>query len=92
MVKGWLLGLMKPEISNHYLFLDTAHRIWDSLAKVYSEVGHTAKVFDLRQKIAQFKQGDRPIAISYSALKKMWEELAHYTTFHPSCSQDASTY
>lgn len=71
MVKGWLLGFKKPEISDHYLFLDTAHQIWDSLAKAYSEVGHTTKVFDLRQKIALFKQGDQPIAIYYSALIKM---------------------
>lgn len=25
MVKGWLLGSMKPEINDHYLFLETAH-------------------------------------------------------------------
>lgn len=38
MVKGWLLSSMK--------------QIWDSLTKVYLEVGHTAKVFDLKQRIA----------------------------------------
>lgn len=27
MVKGWLLGSMKPEINDHYLFLATAHQI-----------------------------------------------------------------
>lgn len=88
---GWLLGSMRPNISDYYLFLETAHQIWDSLAKAYSQVGHTVKVFDLRQRIAQFKQRDKPLAIYYSALRKMWEELTHYATFHPSYSQDAST-
>lgn len=71
MVKRWLLGSMKPEICDHYLFLDTAHQIWDSLAEAYLEVGHIAKVFDLRQKFTQFKQGDKPIVIYHSAFKKM---------------------
>lgn len=48
MFKGWLLGSMKPKISDHYLFLDIAHQIWGSLAKAYSEVSHTTKVFVLR--------------------------------------------
>lgn len=26
-VMGWLLGSMKPKISDHYLFLETAHQI-----------------------------------------------------------------
>jgi len=89
---GLLLSSMKPEISDHYLFLETAHQIWDSLAKAYSKIGHTAKAFDLRQQITQFKQGDKPLAIYYSALKKRWEELAHYTAYRPSCSQDAASY
>lgn len=54
---------MRPEISDHYLFLKTAYQIWDSLTKAYSKVGHTTKVFDLRQRIAQFKQEDKPLAL-----------------------------
>lgn len=68
---GWLLGSMKPEINDHYLFLEIAHQIWDSLSQAYSEVGHTAKVFDIRQRITQFKQGNKPLAIYYSTLRKM---------------------
>lgn len=55
MIMGWLLSSMKTEISNHYLFLETARQIWDALAKAYSEIGHAAKVYELRQRISQFK-------------------------------------
>lgn len=48
MVIRWLLGSMRPEISDHYLLLETTHQIWDSLTNAYSEVGYTTKVFDLR--------------------------------------------
>lgn len=43
-VKGWLLGSIKSEISDHYLFLETSYQIWDALAKSYSELDHTTKV------------------------------------------------
>lgn len=47
-VMGWLLNSMKPEISDHFLFLKTAHQIWDALTKSYSQKGHTTKVYELR--------------------------------------------
>lgn len=74
-VMGWLLGSMKPKISEHYLFLETAHQILKTLTKAYYEMGHAAKVYDLRQRIAQFKQGDLPVTIYYSAFRKMWKKL-----------------
>lgn len=58
MVMGWLLSSMKSEITEHYLFLETAQQIWDALAKAYSQIGHAAKVYNLRQRIYQFKQSD----------------------------------
>lgn len=33
---GWLLNSMKLKISDHFLFLEIVHRIWDTLAKSYS--------------------------------------------------------
>lgn len=72
MVMGWLLSSMKPEIGDHYLFLQIAHQICESLYEAYLETGHTTKVYDLQQRITQFKQGDQPQAIYYAALK-MWE-------------------
>lgn len=65
---GWLLSFMKLEISDHFLFLETTHQIWDALTKPYLEMGHTAKVYNLQQCIAQFKQSNQPLALYYSAL------------------------
>lgn len=38
-------------------------------------MGHTAKVYELRQKIAQFMQGNQPFAMYYSSSGKLWDEL-----------------
>ena len=54
-VMGWLLNSRKPTISDHFLFLEIAHQIWDVLAKSYSEMGYTVKVYELRQRIVEFK-------------------------------------
>lgn len=91
-VMSWLLNSMKPKISNHFLFLETTHQIWIALAKLYSQMGHTAKVYELRQRIAQSKQENQPLAIYYSFLRKMWDELDHYTTYCPACVKDTIEY
>lgn len=71
MVKGWLLVSMKSEISNHYLVLETATQIWDALAKSYFELEHTTKVYELRQRISQFKQNGQPLTLYYASLQKI---------------------
>lgn len=43
-IMGWLLSPVKPEISEHFLFPEMAYLIWDALAKLYYEIGPTAKV------------------------------------------------
>lgn len=70
-VMEWLNNSMTPEISEHFLFLETAHQIWEAFAKSYSKMGHTAKVFELWQKIPHFKQGDQPLTLYYSSMRKM---------------------
>lgn len=82
-VMSCLLHSMKPEINRHYLLLKTAKWIWDSVAKTYSKMGNTAKVYELKQSISQLHQGNLPLATFYS-LKEMWD----YLTFKPKCKED----
>lgn len=83
---------MKLEINDPYLFLDTTYQIQKSLSQAYPQIEHTVKVYNLRHEIAQFKQGDQPLAIYYAYLKKLWEELDHYTTFCFVYPNDVSAY
>lgn len=92
MVMGQSLSSIKPEISDHYRFLDTAHQIWESLSQAYSQIGYATKVYDLQQKIAQLKQGDQPPGIYYASLQKLWEELDQYSSFRPACTKDVSAH
>lgn len=68
---------MKPEISKHYLILKTACQIWSASVQTFSKVDHTAKMYELRQQIAQFKQGDLPHSI-------------YYSSYQPSCIKDST--
>lgn len=92
MVKGWLLDSMKPKISDHYLFLETAYQIWDALTKSYYKLGHIAKVYELCQRISQFKQNGQPLTLYYASLRKIWDELEHYITYRPTCVKDTIEY
>lgn len=55
-------------------------------------LNHTLRWVDLRQRIVQFKQGNQPIAMYYSSLRKMWDELEHYTTYCLACVKDTTKY
>lgn len=57
-IVSWLLHSLQPDISNTYFFLQSSKEIWDALEKTYSEVGHLARVYELRQKVWQQRQGE----------------------------------
>lgn len=81
-----ILSSMKPQIGEKFLFLETTHQIWDALAKSYSKIGHTAKVYKLRQ------LSEQSLALYDSSLRKLWDELEHYNFYCPSCVRDTATY
>lgn len=49
-------------------------------------------MYELRHRIAQFKQGEQQLAIYYSTVRKMWDKLEHYTTYRPACVKDTTEY
>lgn len=91
-VMSWLLHSMKPEISHTFMYLPTSKAIWDSMIQAYSRKGNKARMYDLRQKVSLFRQGDKSLSSYYSTLKGMWQEIDYYKTYRLKCFVDVVEY
>ncbi|KAK3420744.1 hypothetical protein EUGRSUZ_G01582 [Eucalyptus grandis] len=74
----WLWNNMEPSIAANVMFHTTAKGVWDDLMESYSQHKNMSRVYELYEKIFNFKQGDKSLGEYYSALKGMWEELNLY--------------
>ncbi|KAL3721854.1 hypothetical protein ACJRO7_034230 [Eucalyptus globulus] len=74
----WLWNSMEPSIAANVMFHTTAKEVWDDLMESYSQDKNMSRVYELYEKIFNFKQGDKSLGEYYSALKGMWEELNLY--------------
>lgn len=54
--------------------------------------GTQPRYLNLHKKIVHFKQGDQPLTLYYSSLRKTWGELYHYTTFCSTYVKDTVEY
>ena len=79
-VMSWLLNSMQPDISNGFLFMDTAMEIWDAVAQTYSQKENMAQIYDLKCRIHNSKQRDSSIAAYFHTLRALWLELDNYLT------------
>lgn len=69
---------MEPSIAANVMFHTTAKGVWDDLMESYSQDKNMSRIYELYEKIFNFKQGDKSLGEYYSALKGMWEELNLY--------------
>ncbi|KAF6158952.1 hypothetical protein GIB67_042033 [Kingdonia uniflora] len=49
--------------------------------EVYSQQKNNARIFQLSNKIENFKQGTQTLGMYYERLRSSWEELSHYDSF-----------
>lgn len=60
------------------MFLNSAKRIWDHVAQLYTK-SKDSRISRLKQHLAMFKQGDLSVtSYYYNAWMTAWEELAFY--------------
>ncbi|KAL5729782.1 hypothetical protein ACHQM5_002683 [Ranunculus cassubicifolius] len=91
-VMSWLINSMEPHIRRGFLFLNTAKEIWDSASQTYSQQKNIARVYQLKQKISNLRQGEMSLADYYASIRAMWEELDYYQVFVPSNTADSLEY
>ncbi|XP_039120841.1 uncharacterized protein LOC120257437 [Dioscorea cayenensis subsp. rotundata] len=56
MIMSWLWNSMQPSISKNFMFLPTAHDIWESAQKTYSKMKDAAVLYEIKTKITNTKQ------------------------------------
>ncbi|KAI4346246.1 hypothetical protein L6164_013314 [Bauhinia variegata] len=59
LVSSWLINAMAPEIKQSFMFLPSAHEIWEAVHDSYCDGKDMAKLFEIKTKIWEMKQGDR---------------------------------
>ncbi|KAK3032657.1 hypothetical protein RJ639_034923 [Escallonia herrerae] len=90
MVMSWLWNSMLPGISDTFMFLPTSKEIWEAAQQTYSKVRDDARVFEIKSKISNTKQGDRSVMEYANLLKNLWQEMDHYRCIKMKCSDNAA--
>ncbi|KAI4316254.1 hypothetical protein L6164_024251 [Bauhinia variegata] len=56
LVSSWLINAMTPEIKRSFMFLPTAHEIWEAVRDSYSDGEDLARLFEIKTTIWELKQ------------------------------------
>ncbi|KAL5758614.1 hypothetical protein ACOSP7_021225 [Xanthoceras sorbifolium] len=72
-----ILHSIQPDIARSVIFSDTAIAVWSDLHDRFSQ-GDDSRIYQIRQEIAECRQGSLSISAYYTKLKGLWDELAFY--------------
>ena len=75
MVVSWLLNSMVPDLSEAFLYVNSAHELWDELTERFGE-SNGPLLYHLEKEIAYLYQGSDSVAVYYAKLKRLWDELS----------------
>ncbi|XP_019052646.1 PREDICTED: uncharacterized protein LOC109114430 [Nelumbo nucifera] len=83
---------MQPQISQHYLWMNSAKEIWDSVAETYSQKLNVSRAYKLRSDVKNLRQGEKSLATYFSTLKSLWQEIDLIEAVTWNTPNDAETY
>ncbi|XP_073137592.1 uncharacterized protein [Henckelia pumila] len=86
-VLAWLVNSMEPQISHRYLWFNTNKEVWDAAKKMYSDLGNTSQVFEIRSKLKEIKQGSNSVTQYFSDLQDLWKELDLFLEDTKTCTK-----
>ncbi|VFQ70239.1 unnamed protein product [Cuscuta campestris] len=83
MVTCWILNSMVPELSDSFLYVNSAEELWSELVERY---GHTNAplIYQTQKELNEIHQGSMSVSAYFTKLKKYWETLQELNNF-PSC-------
>uniref|UniRef100_A0A7C9D2G2 Retrotransposon Copia-like N-terminal domain-containing protein n=1 Tax=Opuntia streptacantha TaxID=393608 RepID=A0A7C9D2G2_OPUST len=67
MVVSWLLNSMVPDLSEAFLYVNTAQELWDELSERFGE-SNGPLLYQLEKDIADLYQGSDSVAVYYTKL------------------------
>ncbi|KAI4357161.1 hypothetical protein L6164_001128 [Bauhinia variegata] len=83
---------MAPEIKRSFMFLPSAREIWEAVRDSYCDGEDMARLFKIKTKIWEMKQGDRDVTAYWLEISALWQELNLMATEEWSCANDAAIY
>ncbi|XP_054821301.1 uncharacterized protein LOC129320121 [Prosopis cineraria] len=92
LVASWLVNSMTPQIRRSFMFLPTARDIWDAVKESYSDGEDGARIYDLKTRSWQIKQGERDLTEFWLELVSVWQEIDLNIETEWSCPSDAARY
>ncbi|KAJ3702442.1 hypothetical protein LUZ61_006147 [Rhynchospora tenuis] len=72
-VMTWLLSTMTPEISQEFLFSESAQAIWENARQRFGQAQNFAHLYNIKQEINQMKKGTKSISELIGSLKTKWD-------------------
>ncbi|KAL0392756.1 UNVERIFIED_CONTAM: hypothetical protein Sradi_2498400 [Sesamum radiatum] len=88
MVVSWLLNSTSKDIAKAFLYPTLARDLWQELEARFGD-SNGPMVYEFQREIASLTQGDLTMSSYYTKLKKLWDEMTHFTTI-PTCSCGSS--
>ena len=82
MVISWILNSVSKEILASIIFSESAYEIWLDLKERFQQ-SNGPRIFQLRRELINHKQHQNSVAIYFTKLKALYEEL---NNFKPSCN------
>lgn len=92
MVMSWLVNSMEPEIGRTYLFLPSAHALWEAVKETYSDLGNSAQLYEVTTKMRELRQRSKSVTQYYNELKTLWMECDLYYDFGWNCPTDRARF
>ncbi|GAV87963.1 UBN2_3 domain-containing protein, partial [Cephalotus follicularis] len=87
-----LINSMQARITRSFLLLDSANKIWNTAAHTYSQTGNDVRVYDLKKRVHETKQGEMTVAQYFAELNTLWQELDFYQDFQPERPVDTTKF
>lgn len=69
---------MEPAIKKPRPFLPIAKDVWETVRECYSELENSYKIFDLKTRLWQSKQGNQDVTMCYNLMATLWQEFDRY--------------
>ncbi|XP_028800597.1 uncharacterized protein LOC114755871 [Neltuma alba] len=92
LVCSWLINAMSPSLKRSFMYLPTAKDMWDAVRESYSDGEDLARLYDLKTRIWNIKQGTRTVTEYWLELIGLWQELDMITEEEWSSSTDAARH
>uniref|UniRef100_A0A7C8Z8R5 Uncharacterized protein n=1 Tax=Opuntia streptacantha TaxID=393608 RepID=A0A7C8Z8R5_OPUST len=92
MVVSWLLNSIVPELADAFLYANSARELRDELIERFGQ-SNAPLLYQIQKEIEDLYQGNDNVAVYYTKLKKLWDELADLSevsicdcVHNPSCT------